>query len=468
MTERYDLAIIGAGSGGLTICGGAAPLGLKTILFEAADMGGDCLNVGCVPSKSIIAAAHAAHVARSSAPFGVTATPDVDFGRAMAHVHEVIAGIAPHDSQERFEGLGATVVRARARLTGKRTIEAGGETYRAKRIVIATGSRPRIPNIPGLENVPYVTNETVWGLTERPAHLLILGGGNIGCELAQAFRRLGSKVTIVERGRLLGKDDPELVDIVERALAREGIAIHQNSTPAEIRRDGDGIAIDLERGDTITGTHLLVAAGRVRNTDDLGLDAARVKLNGDAIVVDDRLRTANKRIFAVGDCREGPLFTHAAGHDGGIVVRNVVFRMRAKKDYSAMPWATFTDPELANVGLTEAMARDKGLKKIETFTAPMSGNDRAKAERATDGMIKVVLSQGKIVGCSIAGIHAGELIQPWILAIQHGLKATQMTGYIAPYPTLGELNKAGANQIFYDKLFSPMVKRLVKVLSWLP
>ncbi len=468
MTRKYDIAIIGAGSGGLTIAGGAAQLGLKTVLFEAGEMGGDCLNSGCVPSKSIIAAAHAAHVAKHSEAFGITAEPRIDFARTMAHVHEVIAGIAPHDSVERFEGLGAHVVKHRAVLTGRRTIEANGETYRAKRIVLATGSRARIFPIPGLDTVPYLTNETIWSLTERPAHLLILGGGNIGVEMAQAFRRLGSKVTIVEKNRIMANDDRDLVEVVHKALAGEGVGIYENTDVSEVRKTDTGIAIRFERGEGVEGSHLLVATGRQANVENLGLEAAGVKLGKGAIAVDARLRTSNRNIFAVGDCREGPQFTHAAGYDGGIVVRNVCFRLPAKANYDALPWVTFTDPELANVGLTEQMARDRGLKKITTVEAPFGANDRARAERRPEGRIKIVLSKGRIVGCGIVGLHAGELIHPWALGISQGLKPSQMVGYIAPYPTLGEITKAGTNELFKEKLFSKPVRILVGLLSKLP
>ncbi|MGB3723441.1 MAG: FAD-dependent oxidoreductase, partial [Pacificimonas sp.] len=386
----------------------------------------------------------------------------------MAHVQEVIAGIAPHDSVERFEGLGAHVVKHRAVFTGRKTVEAGGETYRAKRFVIATGSRARIFPIPGLDEVDHLTNETIWALTERPGHLLILGGGNIGVEMAQAFRRLGSKVTIVEKNEIMANDDRELVAVVHKALSAEGVAIHENTDVSKIRKTATGITIDFERGDSVEGSHLLVATGRQANVENLGLDVAGVKLGKDAIKVDARLRTSNKKIFAVGDCREGPQFTHAAGYDGGIAVRNICFRLPAKADYSALPWVTFTDPELANVGLTEKMARDKGLRKITTVEAPLGSNDRARAERRGDGKIKIVLSNGKIVGCGIVGLHAGELIHPWALGIAQGLKPSQMTGYIAPYPTLGEITKAGTNELFKEKLFSKPVRMLVGLLSKLP
>ena len=468
MSHKYDIAVIGAGAGGLTVTAGAAQLGLRTVLFESGEMGGDCLNVGCVPSKSLIAAAERAHVAAKAEAFGVDADPQVDFGRVMKHVHEVIAAIAPHDSAERFEKMGADVVRARARLTGGRTIEAGGETYRAKRIILATGSRPFVPDVPGLQDVSFLTNEIIWSVTEQPQHLIILGGGNVGVELAQAFRRLGSKVTIVEKNRIMANDDPDLVAVVQQALAAEGIAIYENATVERVRQLDDGVSVQLQRGDGVEGTHLLVATGRAPNVEDLGLDAAGVELGRSGIKVDARLRTSNRRIYAVGDCREGPRFTHAAGYDGGIAVRNAVFRMRAKADYSALPWCTFTDPELAQAGMTEARAREKHGAKVRTVEAPYEDNDRAQAERRTRGRIKLVLAGRKLVGCGIVGAHAGELIHPWALALSKGLSVQDMTGYIAPYPTLGEITKAGANKLFHDRLFSRPVRGVVGVLSKLP
>ncbi|MBV7256022.1 FAD-dependent oxidoreductase [Pacificimonas sp. WHA3] len=468
MTHNYDIAIIGAGSGGLSVASGAAQLGLKTVLFEADRMGGDCLNVGCVPSKSIIAAGHAAHIARTSDKLGVTAEPTIDFARSMQHVHDVIASIAPHDSAERFQGLGAHVVQQRARFTGPATLDAGGETYTARRIVIATGSRPMIFPIPGLAETPYLTNETIWDLKERPDHLIILGGGNIGIELAQAFRRLGSRVSIVERDIIMAKDDPDLVSVVRTALDEEGIVIHENAEVERIDGGAGRVALTLKDGANVTGTHVLVATGRRRNTDDLGLELAGIETERGAIRVDARLRTSNKKVFAIGDCREGPQFTHAAGYDGGIVIRNIVFRIPAKASYDALPWVTFTDPELANVGMTERMARDRGMPGIQILQAAMADNDRAKAEDKPMGRIKIVLSKGKIVGCGIVGTSAGELIHPWSLAIAQGLKLSQMTGYIAPYPTLGEITKAGTNQYFTPKLFNDRVRWIVGLLKHLP
>ena len=402
----------------------------------------------------------------SSAVFGVDAEPSVDFGRVMQHVHGAIAAIEPHDSQTRFEAMGAEVVRAHARLTGPDTIEADGRTWRAKHIVLAVGSRPSVPPIEGLADVPYLTNETLWSLKEQPEHLVILGGGNIGVEMAQAFRRLGSEVTVIERARMMSHDDPDLVRFVRDALTEEGVTVHESVTAERVEKTDAGISVHLSDGRDVAGSHLLVALGRTPNLENLGLDAAGVE-TGKAIKVDSRLRTSNKRIFAVGDCREGPQFTHAAGYDGGIVVRNAVFRLPAKADYSAMPWCTYTDPELAQVGMTEQRARAE-LPDVTTAEAGFEDNDRAVAEGRTAGRIKLVLSRGKLVGCGIVGPHAGELIHSWALALSKGMGARDLTGYIAPYPTLGEISKAGANKLFQNKLFSPPVRRLAGALSKLP
>ena len=466
MTDIYDIAVIGAGAAGLTVTSGAAQLGLNVVLFESGEMGGDCLNVGCVPSKSLIAAAERAHAARASGAFGITAEPQIDFPRVMEHVQEVIARIAPHDSVERFEGLGATVVRARARFTGPDRLEANGTAYRAKRFVIAAGSRPATPPLPGLDKVPYLTNETLWGLRELPKHLLILGGGAIGVEMAQAFRRLGSEVTVVEMGVIMSHDDPDLVEVVRAALLSEGVTLKEGVSAEQVSSEGGDIRVALKDGSSIIGSHLLVAAGRKANVDDLGLDRAGVNV-GKAIKVDARLRTSNKHIYALGDCREGPQFTHAAGYDGGIAVRNIVFRLPAKADYSALPWCTYTAPELAQVGLTEAKARET-LPDVSAVTTPFSKNDRAQAELATEGLIKLVLSKGKLVGAGVVGRNAGEIIHGWSLAMSKGLGLRDISGYIAPYPTLGEISKAAAGGYLSEKLFSPMARRAVGLLAKLP
>jgi pyruvate/2-oxoglutarate dehydrogenase complex dihydrolipoamide dehydrogenase (E3) component len=466
MADIFDLLVIGAGSGGLSVAAGAAQMGARVALFEAGEMGGDCLNVGCVPSKALIAAGAAAEAFRSSANFGVAAVePQVDFARVMAHVREVIAAIEPNDSQARFEALGVTVIRERARFSGPRRIVAGDRPYAGKRIVVATGSKPALPPVDGLAQTPHLTNESVWELSELPRHLIVLGGGAIGCELAQAFRRLGSAVTIVEAFSLMSNDDPELVAVVRQRLVAEGIAIHEHAVAA--RADGH-VRLTLTSGAVIEGSHLLVAAGRKPNVDDLGLEAAGITVGKRGISVDARLRTSNRHVFAIGDCREGPQFTHAAGYDAGIVIRNALFRLPAKANYAAMPWATYTDPELAQVGLTEAKARERYGDAVTVYRWPFHDNDRAQAERRTEGLVKLVLAKGRPVGCGIAGAHAGELIHSWALALSAGLKPSAIAGMVAPYPTLGEASKRAVGAIYTPALFSKRTRRLVRLLLKLP
>lgn len=461
-----DLCIIGAGAAGLSVAAAAARLGRPVVLIEKGKMGGDCLNYGCVPSKSLLAAAKRAH--QAGVHLGVTLTAAVDFPAVQAHVHNVIAAIAPHDSQERFESLGCTVLRAPARFTGPRQVTAGDQVIAARRFVIATGSRPRLPDIPGLAAIPYLTNETIFDLTALPPHLLILGGGPVGCELAQAFRRLGSKVTLVSR-RLLAKDDPDLVAVVRRALLADGVRIVDGADVTAAALAADGVALTLSRAgqtETITGSHVLVAAGRTPAIDGLGLDAAGVRYTDKGIMVDRRLRTTNRRIFAVGDVTGRTPFTHMAGYDAGIVVRNALFRLPAKVRLPLTPWCTYTDPELAQAGLTEAAARAAGHKDIRVVTWPFADNDRARTEGGRDGLVKVVATRrGRILGAGIAGPQAGELIQPWCLALAQGLKMAAMAGYIAPYPTLGEINKRAAGLYFEPTVFSAGMKRLVSFLA---
>ncbi len=471
-TLTVDIAIIGGGSGGLSVAAGAAQMGASTVLIEKAKMGGDCLNTGCVPSKALIAAGHAAESARTSAQFGVNGhEPEIDFPRVNAHVHDVIAGIAPHDSVERFESLGVKVIQAAAKFTGKRELEAGGYRIKARRIVVATGSSAFVPPIPGIEDVPYVTNESVFELTDRPAHLIVVGGGPIGIEMAQAHRRLGSEVTVVEFASIMAKDDPDAVAVVRERLIAEGIDIRESTKVESVVRDGNGVSVLVSNdghSERIDGSHLLIAAGRRANVNGLGLEAAGIEYGPQGISVDKRLRTSNKRVFAIGDVAGGYQFTHMAGYHAGIVIRNALFNLPSKVDYKAVPWVTYTDPELAQVGLTEAEALRQGYEpKATTFA--FAENDRARAERATEGFVKAVISKkGKIIGATIVGRHAGELILPWVLAVQKGLKAADMASIIAPYPTLGEASKRAAGAYFTPALFSDRTRKVVRVMQRLP
>jgi pyruvate/2-oxoglutarate dehydrogenase complex dihydrolipoamide dehydrogenase (E3) component len=447
-------------------------MGAKVALVERAQMGGECLNTGCIPSKALIAAAHWAHAWENGLAFGVHGTkPSVDFGQVHTHVHDVIAAIAPHDSVERFQGLGVEVIKEHGRFVGRNQLAAGSKLIRARRFVVATGSRPASPPIPDLDQVPYLTNETIFDLTERPGHLLVLGGGPIGVELAQAFRRLGSRVTVFERDHILPRDEPEAVAVVRKALLAEGIELFENAAVAGVSRRENKIAVDLggnaREAATICGTHLLISAGRRPNVEDLSLDEAGISYDLNGIVVDARLRTTNKRIFAIGDVTGGPQFTHAASYQAGIVIRNALFSLPKKVDYRDLPWVTYTDPELAQVGLTEAKAKDAG-HDVTALIERFASNDRAQAERRTEGLAKVVLGKrGTVLGATVVGPHAGEMIGLWGLAIAQRLKLSAVASMIAPYPTLSEISKRAAASFFVPTLYGQGVRRLVRAVQML-
>ncbi len=465
-TIDTDICVIGAGSGGLSVAAGAVQLGARVVLIEAQRMGGDCLNTGCVPSKAMLAAGHVASTMRGAGRFGIDPVePAVRFAAVQDHVHGVIAAIAPHDSVERFTRLGCTVIQARAKFVGAMEVEAGDTRVRARRFVLATGSRAAVPPIPGLSDTPYFTNETLFENRTCPDHLVIIGAGPIGCEMAQAHRRLGARVTVLDQAALLPKDDPELAAVVKARLVAEGIVFRLGVKVAKVERTAAGIAVAIEDGaaaERIEGSHLLVAAGRRPNIDDMGLELAGVQTTKAGAVVDARLRTTNKKIYAIGDVAGSYQFTHLAGYHAGIVIRNALFRLPTKVDTAALPWVTYTDPELAQVGLSEAAARAQD-PVVTRFT--FAENDRAQAEHATEGFIKLVATRrGKVLGAAIVGARAGELIQPWVLAIKAGIRLNTMASMIAPYPTLGEVNKRAAGAFFTPKLFSDRTRRLIRFL----
>ena len=474
MVERIDadICVIGAGSGGLTLAAGASQMGAATVLIERARMGGDCLNTGCVPSKSLLAAARVAHTLSRGAPFGVTA-PHVaaDFAQARRNVQTVITEIAPADSVARFTGLGVRVIEAHARFVGPREVAAGDAVIRARRFVLATGSAPLVPAIDGLDGLAYLTNETVFDNPTLPEHLIVIGGGPVGAELAQAHRRLGARVSIVEMARLLGAADPELAEVVGAGLRREGIEVSEGAKVIALRRgDGAAVRVEIEANGgrrEITGSHLLIAAGRKANVDDLGLEAAGVAYDRGGVRVDSRLRTSNKRISAIGDVIGGQQFTHVAAHHAGIVLRNVLFRLPARTGRQAVPLVTYTDPELAEVGLQENQARAaRPGEKICILRWPFSENDRARAERQIEGFIKVVTTaKGRILGAGIVGAHAGELIQPWVLAIDNRLKIGAMAKSIVAYPTFVEIGKRAAGSYYGPRLFSERTRAIVRFLA---
>ncbi len=466
-----DLCVVGAGSAGLSLAAGAAQLGLKCVLIERATMGGDCLNTGCVPSKSLLASAAAAVAWRKAADLGVIQQPpEVDFAKVMAHVKGVIATIAPMDAQERFEGFGITVIRESAAFTAPNRVVTPSYSVKAKRFVIATGSRPFLPPIPGLHEVPFLTNETLWDLETLPEHLLILGGGPIGCEMAQAFARLGSRVTLVERASLLPRAEPEQAILLADRLRSEGVSIKVGCEATRVSRKGKTIALQTGSdagGETLTGSHLLVAVGRRPDYEGLAPEQAGIALDAGRLIVDSRLRTTNRRVFAAGDAAGGEQFTHLAGAHAAVLIKNIAFRIPARADRLVVPRVTYCDPELAQVGLTEADAKAGG-RSINLLRWSFQENDRAQSELATGGFIKVVTTpKGKILGASILGQGAGELIQPWVLALERRLPISAMATTMSPYPTLGEVSKRAAGSFYAPKLFSKRTRILVALLKHL-
>ncbi len=473
MTEVLtpDLCVIGAGSGGLSVAAGAVQMGASVVLLEKHKMGGDCLNYGCVPSKALIAASKRAHLMRSANPFGISpVSPQVDRTAVRQHIRDVIATIEPNDSVERFTGLGVHVITTAGRFTDAETVVAGDHTIKARRFVIATGSSPLVFPIEGLSEVPYFTNETIFENDIRPEHLVVIGGGPIGIELAQAHLRLGSQVTVLEGATALGRDDPELTEIVLRRLRGEGLVIREGAMVQRIAQASDGsidatIATDGQE-EVVRGSHILVATGRAPNVSGLGLDEAGIEYDKHGIKVSKGLKTSNKKVYAIGDVTGGYQFTHVAGYHAGLVIRNALFRLPVTANPDIYPWCTYTDPELASVGLTEDQAREKFGEKVNVLRWPYHENDRAQAEGETDGLVKVVVRKnGKIAGASICGAHAGDIIQMWSLAIANGMKIKDFTGYISPYPTLAEINKRAAGTYFMPKLANPMVRRVVNFLS---
>ena len=464
-----DICVIGAGSGGLSVAAAAAAFGVPVVLIEKGKMGGDCLNYGCVPSKAMIAAGKQAHALRNGAKFGIAdVEPEIDFRKVNRHIRGVIETIAPNDSVERFTALGVHVIQAEARFTGPRTVVAGDVEIRARRFVVATGSSPLVPPIPGLDTVDYFTNETIFEQTRRPGHLVIIGGGPIGMELAQAHRRLGCEVTVIEAQTALGKDDPELAALVLKALRADGVAIRERAKVTSVERRGKtGIRVHVETkdgGEAIDGTHLLLAVGRAANVAGLDLEKAGIDYDRKGIKVTPKLRSSNRRVYAIGDVAGGLQFTHVAGYHGGLVIRPLLFRLGAAENRGIIPWVTYTDPELAQVGLPEAEAL-AGHKGVSILRWPYAENDRAQAERRTEGFIKLVVSsRGKLLGVSIVGANAGEMINLYALAISKGMGVRDLAGYVPPYPTMTEIGKRAAITYFAGATRKPIVRRLVRFL----
>jgi len=465
---KTDLLVIGAGSGGLSVAAGAVQMGASVVLIEKGKMGGDCLNTGCVPSKALIAAAKVAHSIRHAETFGIRSLePEVSFEKVHDHVHAVIAKIAPNDSVERFESLGVTVIAGTARFLSENSIEAAGNQISARRIVVATGSKASVPPIPGLDQIDFMTNESVFDMKNLPKRLIVIGGGPIGLEMAQAFHRLGAEVVVLEKFSVLPKDEPEAADLIRSFFSGEGVDIHENISIARVERVTAGVAVILEgeKPRKIEGTHILVAAGRAAATQDLNLEAAGIQYDKKGIKVDAGLRTSNKRVFAIGDVASGPQFTHVAGYHAGIVIRRALFGLPAKINYSALPWVTYTDPEIAHTGLTESAAKETG-HHVQILHAALEENDRAQAERHTNGFAKIVLgSRGRILGATIAAPNAGEMIGMWSLAISAKVKIGAVASMIAAYPTLSEISKRAAGSYYTPSLFSQRTRCVVGLIQ---
>ena len=471
MTETLtpDICVIGGGSGGLSVAAAAAAFGVSVVLIEGGKMGGDCLNYGCVPSKAMIAAAKTAQTMRHADKFGIKPVePEVNFRKVHDHVHDVIAAIAPNDSVERFTSLGVKVIEARGQFTAKDTVTAGDHVIKARRFVVATGSSAFVPPIPGLDTVQYLTNESLFEETRKPGHLIVIGGGPIGMEMAQAHRRLGSEVTVIEGLKALGKDDPELAAIALDNIRADGVEILEGAkVTAVAQKSKTTVQVDYEtetgKG-SVVGTHILVATGRAANVNGLGLEAAGIEFDRRGIKVGSDMRTTNKRVYAIGDVAGGLQFTHVAGYHAGLVIQSILFRIPGRENRTIIPWATYTDPELAHVGQTEADARKAGTD-ITVLRWPYAENDRAQAERKTSGLVKIVTDKkGRILGASIVGANAGEMINIFALAMSKKMKVGDLRGFIAPYPTMTEITKRASTQFSVPMTRKPWVRKLIGFL----
>ena len=464
MKFTHDVIVIGGGAAGLTAAGGCALFGLDVALIEARKMGGECLNDGCVPSKALIAAAKRAAEAREATRYGVTlAAPQVEWAGVHRHIHDAIAAIAPHDSEERFEEMGCDVFRDRAGVTGTQSVEVGGRTITAPRIVIATGSKPAVPPLEGLDAVPYLTNENLFDLAELPDHLVIVGGGVIGMEMAQSFRRLGSEVTVVEPGALMSRDDPDSVAVIREVMEGEGVRFVKGKAE---KVEGSEGGITLSTGDeTIRGSHLLIATGRSANCRGFGLEEIGVAMGKDGIEVDDRRRTSVKGIYAIGDCRAGPRLTHVSGYEGSNVALEITLGLPAKVDWSALPWCTYTEPEVAQIGMTERDAKKKHGSKVRIVKETFHDNERSLAEGKDRGQLKLVLKGKKVLGASIVGQNAGELLLPFAQTISGKSSTFALGSAIIAYPTRSEISKAAAFSAWEPTVFGKWPKKWAGLLA---
>jgi len=466
----FDIGILGGGSAGLTVAAGSAQLGAKTLLVEKESvLGGDCLHFGCVPSKTLIKTAHVYHLMKNAHRFGLPSVPvpPIDFQEVTRRIQSVINIIQHHDSEERFCSLGVRVVFGQAAFIDEHAIHMNGQMFSAKNWVLATGSSPSIPPIPGLDKTPFVTNREIFSLKRLPASLIILGAGPIAIEMAQAFCRLGSRVMVVQRGnQILSREDKDMADGVMNSLASEGVLFHLNSSVISARDLGTEREIALKNRDgntlSLRAESIMVAMGRDVNVNGLGLEKIGVLFDQKGIKLDQRLRTSHKHIYAAGDITGAYQFTHAAGYEGGIVISNTIFHLPRKADYTFLPWCTYTHPELASIGMNEKAAKAAGIS-YSVWTEEFKDNDRSLAEGSDIGKIKMILDEKeKPLGIQILGLHGGELISEWVAAVNGRVKLSTLAASVHPYPTLGEINKKVAATFFAGKIFSDKVRKGLK------
>ena len=468
----YDMGILGGGAAGLTVASGAAQLGAKTLLVEKeTSLGGDCLHFGCVPSKTLIRSAHVYHLMCNAQRFGLpnVQVPPVDFKQIAARIQQVIETIQRHDSEERFCGLGAKVQFGIAQFVDEHTIAIDGKSVSAKNWLIATGSSPVVPPIPGLQDIDYLTNKDIFSLETLPQTLLVLGAGPIGIEMAQAFNRLGAQVTVVDRSdQILVKEDADMAGALTAVMEKEGINFYLGASIEAVEEKNNVKLVKITdqsgEGITLTAQAILVAMGRSPNVENLGLDNIGIAYDRQGITVDNRMRTKHKHIYAAGDVNGGLQFTHAAGYEGGIVVSNAIFHLPRKADYTYFPWCTYSDPELASIGMNEKTARSKGIE-YTVWDEAFVDNDRSLAEDQTVGKVKMILdSSEKPLGIQILGPRAGDLISEWVAILNGKVKLATLAGAVHPYPTIGEINKKVAGNLFAPKIFSPKVQKGLKFL----
>jgi pyruvate/2-oxoglutarate dehydrogenase complex dihydrolipoamide dehydrogenase (E3) component len=466
----FDMGVIGGGAAGLTVASGSAQLGARTLLVEKDKaLGGDCLHFGCVPSKTLIKSAYVYHLMKNAVHFGLPAidVPPVEFREIRTRIQTVIDTIQRHDSPERFCGLGVQVEFGNACFTDEHTIVLNGNTYSARNWTIATGSSPRVPPIAGLAQTPCLTNRDIFYLDRLPSSLIVLGAGPIGIEMAQAFSRLGSKVTVIDRaGQILIREDKDMADELMHLLSVDGVVFHLRSSIEAVRDSGGvkevTIKDDSGRLISLQAESILVAMGRRPNVDALGLEGIGVKTESAGIVVDERMRTTQKHIYAAGDVNGRFQFTHAAGYEGGIVISNAVFHLPRKADYTFLPWCTYSDPELASIGMNEYSAREAGMD-VKVWTEEFKSNDRSLAEGRKNGRIKLILDRKETpIGVQILGLHAGELIAEWVAALGGTVKLSRIAAAVHPYPTLGEISKKAAGDVFAPKIFSRKMQKGLK------